>query len=137
FARGVNDTPKIVALVLLAAPVVGGLAAFPAVAIAMAAGGLLGARRVAQTMSKKITAMNPGQGLTANLITSALVLAASPLGLPLSTTHVSCGALFGIGAVTRQARWKTIAGILAAWLVTLPLAAVLGASCMRAALVLG
>ncbi|MGH8442752.1 MAG: inorganic phosphate transporter [Nevskiaceae bacterium] len=136
FARGVNDTPKIVALFLLAAPVVGGVAAFPAVALVMAAGGLFGARRVAETMSKKITAMNPGQGLTANLITSALVLAASPLGLPLSTTHVSCGALFGIGAVTRQARWKTIAGIVAAWLVTLPLAGALGACCMRAALLL-
>lgn len=85
-------------------------------------------------MSKKITAMNPGQGLTANLITSGLVLAASPLGLPLSTTHVSCGALFGIGAVTRQAHWKTIAGIFAAWLVTLPLAALLGACFLRLAL---
>jgi PiT family inorganic phosphate transporter len=135
FARGVNDTPKIVALVLLVAPSVGA-AGFPAVAVAIAAGGLLGARRVAETMAKKITAMNPGQGLTANLITSALVLAASPLGLPLSTTHVSCGALFGIGAVTRQARWKTIAGIFAAWLVTLPLAAALGASSMRAALLM-
>jgi inorganic phosphate transporter, PiT family len=136
FARGLNDTPKLVALVLLAAPAVGGTAAFPVVAVAIAAGGLLGARRVAETMSQKITALNPGQGLTANLITSALVLAASPLGLPLSTTHVSCGALFGIGAVTRQARWRTIAGIVAAWLVTLPLAAALGASFMKLAFLL-
>lgn len=136
FARGLNDTPKIVALTLLAAPVMGQSAAFPAVGVAIAAGGLLGARRVAETMSKKITALNPGQGLTANLITSALVMAASPLGLPLSTTHVSCGALFGIGAVTQQARWKTIAGIFAAWLITLPIAAVLGASCMRLTLLL-
>ena len=136
FARGLNDTPKIVALTLLAAPVVGMGPAFPAVAIAIAIGGLLGARRVAETMSKKITKLNPGQGLTANLITSALVMAASPLGLPLSTTHVSVGALFGIGAVTKQAKWKTVAGIFAAWLVTLPLAALLGASFMRAALLL-
>lgn len=137
FARGVNDTPKIVALTLLALPALGaGGGAFAAVGTAIAVGGLLGAQRVAETMSKKITAMNPGQGLSANLITSALVLAASPLGLPLSTTHVSCGALFGIGAVTRQARWKTIAGILAAWLITLPLAAALGAGSMRAALLL-
>ncbi len=137
FARGVNDTPKIVGVALLVLPLSGSDAgAFVAIGVAIAAGGLLGARRVAKTMSRKITTMNPGQGLTANLITSVLVLAASPLGLPLSTTHVSCGALFGIGAVTRQARWTTIAGIFAAWLVTLPLAAVLGASCMRAALLL-
>ncbi|MGH8452939.1 MAG: inorganic phosphate transporter [Nevskiales bacterium] len=135
FARGVNDTPKIVALTLMATPFIK-TGAFSAVGVIIAAGGLLGARRVAETMSKKITAMNPGQGLTANLITSGLVLAASPMGLPLSTTHVSCGALFGIGAVNRQARWTTVAGIVAAWLVTLPLAAALGASCMRAALLL-
>lgn len=135
FARGVNDTPKIVALLLLAAPFAGqGSPAFIGVGIIIALGGLLGARRVAETMSQKITAMNPGQGLSANLITSALVMAASPLGLPLSTTHVSCGALFGIGAVTGQARWKTIGGIFAAWLITLPLAATLGAMLMRSAL---
>lgn len=135
FARGVNDTPKIVALMLLAAPFAGqGFGAFVGIGFVIALGGLLGARRVAETMSQKITTMNPGQGLTANLITSSLVLVASPLGLPLSTTHVSCGALFGIGAVTQQARWKTIAGIFAAWLITLPLAAALGAMLMRLSL---
>jgi inorganic phosphate transporter, PiT family len=87
-------------------------------------------------MSKKITAMNAGQGLTANLVTSSLVLAASPLGLPLSTTHVSCGALFGIGAVTGQARWRMIAGIFSAWLVTLPLSALLAALFLRGVLIL-
>lgn len=131
FARGINDTPKIVALVLMSAPFMQGHAAFWVVGIIIALGGLLGARRVAETMSGKITAMNAGQGLTANLITATLVLSASPLGLPLSTTHVSCGALFGIGAITRQAHWKTISGIFAAWLITLPLAATLGACLMR------
>jgi inorganic phosphate transporter, PiT family len=135
FARGLNDTPKIVALAVLAAPFVAGFG-FTAVGVAMAAGGLLGARRVAETMSRKITAMNAGQGLTANLVTSGLVLAASPLGLPLSTTHVSCGALFGIGAVTGQARWRMIAGIFSAWLVTLPLSALLAALSLRGVLIL-
>lgn len=134
FARGVNDTPKIVALLVLAAPFAGHSSlAFIGVGAVIALGGLLGARRVAETMSQKITAMNPGQGLSANLITSTLVMTASPLGLPLSTTHVSCGALFGIGAATGQARWKTIASIFAAWLITLPLAALLGAMLMRTA----
>ncbi len=109
-------------------------ASFGLVGIVIAIGGLLGAHRVAQTMSRKITAMNPGQGLTANLITAGMVLSASPLGLPLSTTHVSCGALFGIGAVTGQARWKTIAGILLAWVITLPLGATLGAVFLKTAL---
>jgi hypothetical protein len=47
--------------------------------------------------------------------------------LPVSTTHVSCGALFGIGAVTRQGHWGIILKIVSAWLTTLPTGAVLGA----------
>ena len=108
------------------------LALRPAMVIigaAIAVGGLLGARRVAETMSQKITAMSPIQGLSANLVTGLLVILASRLSLPVSTTHVSCGALFGIGMVTRTARWKTIAGILVAWVTTLPVAGLLGALC--------
>ncbi len=76
-------------------------------------------------MSKRITDLNPGQGLTANLVTALLVLFASPLGLPVSTTHVSCGSIFGIGLVNRTLQWKTVAQILMAWVTTLPLAAII------------
>jgi PiT family inorganic phosphate transporter len=93
----------------------------------MALGGLLGARRVAETMSHRITAMNPGQAFTGNLTTALLVLFASRFGLPVSTTHVSCGALAGIGLVNHQARWNTIGQIVLAWVITLPLAAALAA----------
>lgn len=125
FARGLNDTPKIVALV-----VAGGLGlnwGVPLVALFMALGGLLHAQRVAETMSKRITAMNPDQGLTANVVTSLLVIVASRWGLPVSTTHVSCGALLGIGATNGQARWGVIRNIVLAWVVTLPVAAALAA----------
>jgi PiT family inorganic phosphate transporter len=100
-------------------------AGLPLVALAIAAGGLLAARRVARTLSFGITPLDPGHGFTANLVTAALVIAASPLGLPVSTTHVSCGALFGLGAARGQARWRTIAQIALAWLATLPLSALL------------
>ena len=73
---------------------------FTDAAVAIAAGGVLAARRVAETMSKRITKMNPGQGATSNFVTAAIVLGASRLGLPVSTTHVSCGTIIGIGAVT-------------------------------------
>ncbi len=126
FARAVNDTPKIAAL-LLAAGAAGVNWNLAFVALAMAAGGVLNGRIVAQTMSKRITEINPGQGLTGNLVTAALVMGASKLGLPVSTTHVSCGAIFGIGVASGGARWKTIAQILATWLTTLPMGAVLGA----------
>ncbi len=127
FARGLNDTPKIVALMLAAdaLPATWGLAL---VALVMAVGGVLNARRVAETMSKKITRMNPGQGFTANLVTAVLVTGASRLGLPVSTTHVSVGALFGIGTVNGTARARTVLALLLAWVTTLPLGAALAAS---------
>jgi PiT family inorganic phosphate transporter len=78
-------------------------------------------------MGKKITRMSPGQGLTANLVTALMVFGASRLGLPVSTTHVSVGALFGIGTVTGTARAKTIVSILLAWVTTLPLGAAVAA----------
>jgi PiT family inorganic phosphate transporter len=96
-------------------------------ALAIAVGGALAAGRVAQTLSFGITPLNHGQGFTANVVTAVLVMLASPLGLPVSTTHVSCGALFGIGAATGEARSKAIAQVLAAWVTTLPVAAALSA----------
>ena len=128
FARGVNDTPKIAAL-LLAAPLLAPEHGLLVIAVAIGVGGLIGARRVAETMSRGITGMNVGQGFAGNLTTAMLVLFASRLGLPVSTTHVSCGALFGIGLVTGQARWKTIGRILLAWVTTLPIAAALAGAC--------
>ena len=123
FARGLNDTPKIVAL-LVAAQAIGVKHGLAVVGLGMAAGGILSARRVAETMSTKITGMNHGQGFTANLVTAGLVIAASPLGMPVSTTHVCCGSLFGLGAVTGQAKFATIGTILASWIITLPAAVV-------------
>jgi PiT family inorganic phosphate transporter len=126
FARGLNDTPKIAALLLVAAAmnIKWGLLA---VTVAMAIGGLLNARQVAETMAHKITDMNPGQGFAANLATALLVNTASYHGLPVSTTHVSVGSLLGIGIVTRQAKWKSVAGVLLSWVVTLPCAAMISA----------
>jgi len=126
FARGLNDTPKMVALLIA------GEATHPNVGLvliaAMAVGGVVSARRVAETMSRKITRLNPGQGLTANLISAFMVTVASRLGLPVSTTHVSVGSLFGIGLVNGTARRKTILSILTAWVTTLPVAAALGSA---------
>jgi PiT family inorganic phosphate transporter len=67
--------------------------------------------------------MTPPQGLVANLSTAVLTISGSLYGLPLSTTHVSVGALLGIGVATQQARWKTAIPVLLAWLITLPCAA--------------
>ncbi len=128
FARGLNDTPKIAA-VLLVGEALRPLTAIGSVALIMALGGWIFSKRVATTMALDITKMNDGQGFSANMVTSSIVLFASHLGLPVSTTHVSCGALFGIGAVTKQGNWKSILKIVMAWVVTLPLASLLGYLC--------
>jgi len=127
FARAVNDTPKI-AIILLATGALGApVWSLGLVTLAMVAGGLINSRKVAETMSKHITSLNPGQGLTANLTTAALVLVASQFGLPVSTTHVSCGSIFGIGLVNGKRDWKTIGQIGLTWLTTLPLGMAIGA----------
>jgi len=87
---------------------------------------LLNARRVAETISKKITTMNHGQGFTANLTTAILVVLASFFGLPVSTTHISVGALFGVGLTTGKANSRMMSAIVFSWLITLPCAAVIG-----------
>ncbi|WP_075791331.1 inorganic phosphate transporter [Massilia putida] len=122
FARGVNDTPKLAAL-LIAANLSGVRLSVTAIAIAMAVGGLLFARRVAETMSRRVTRMNHTQGVAANLITAVLVLGASQLGWPVSTTHVSVGSIAGVGAGAHTLNWETLRNILLSWIATLPLAA--------------
>ena len=126
FSRGLNDTPKMAAL-LIGVSGLGVKASMLLVLALIALGGLISARRVADTLAHKITGMNPGQGFAANLATSILTTTASLHGLPVSTTHVSVGALLGIGITTRQAKWRTVVPVLLAWLITLPCAALLSA----------
>ncbi len=126
FARGLNDTPKIAAL-LVASSTLLPMTRYGLVALFIALGGWLSARRVAETMSHRVTTMNSGQGLSANLVTSFLVIAASRFGMPVSTTHVSVGSLFGIGLLSGSASKRVIVSIVSSWVGTLPLAAVLAA----------
>ena len=126
FARGLNDTPKIVGLLLII-NTIDIKWSMISVAVIMAIGGLLNSKKVGETMSKKITTMNSGQGFTANMITGLLVTTASIHGLPVSTTHVSVGSLFGIGTVTKKADYKVIGKIVLSWVLTLPIAAIISA----------
>jgi len=124
FARGVNDTPKLAAL-LLAAQLVDAAGAGLAIALVMTAGGLLHSRRVAVTMSERVTPLTHARGLAANLITATLVLFASKFGYAVSTTHVSVGAIAGVGAGDGNVDWSVTRSIVLSWLATLPLAAAL------------
>lgn len=126
FARGLNDTPKMAAL-LAVVPWLDPSTAILAVAVLVACGGLVDSRNVGETLGKKITRMSAGQGFASSLVTAGLVATASLHSLPVSTTHVSVGSLTGIGAVTGQANWRTVAEILLAWIVTVPCGAAVAA----------
>jgi PiT family inorganic phosphate transporter len=86
----------------------------------MATGGVLHSRKIAATMSLKITPFNPREGLAANFATAALVLFASFAGLPVSTTHVSVGTLFGLGMMKRRVDLRVVRSIVLSWVLTLP-----------------
>jgi len=126
FARGLNDTPKIVGVAIVASGLDAGWLTFVA-AIAMGLGGIIHSHRIAVTMGDGITDIQHGPGLTANIVTSIMVLFASKWGVPVSTTHVSCGAIFGIGTASGETDWRLVQGIATAWLLTLPVAAGLSA----------
>ena len=64
-------------------------------------------------------------GFAASLVTAGLVTTASLHSLPVSTTHVSVGALLGMGAASRQVYWRKVAEILLAWVSTVPCGALL------------
>jgi PiT family inorganic phosphate transporter len=128
FARGTNDAPKIVAMLLLGSAttawpsISSQLVAFGGVAIAMGLGSYFGGRRVTEVLAEKVTLMDHSEGLSANLTTSGLVLASGTLGLPVSTTHVSSSAIIGIGLLKgmNNVRWATVRDMVLAWVVTLP-----------------
>jgi inorganic phosphate transporter, PiT family len=130
FARGLNDSPKIVALALGVSTI--GIndsltSSFLLVSIAMGIGSLISGLKVTETLSEKVTPMTPQEGFSANLTTSILVSFASRFGLPVSTTHVSSGAIIGIGIThgKRTVRWRVVYEMILAWLVTLPISAII------------
>jgi PiT family inorganic phosphate transporter len=131
-ARGLNDAPKIVALGIVTASTLGlrGAAFYAAVAAGMGAGSLVGGFRVTETLARRVTPMSPVEGFAANAVTTVLVGLASFAALPVSTTHVSSGAILGIGLHRGKASvsWSTVHEMLLAWLVTLPVAALIAAA---------
>lgn len=124
FARGVNDMPKMAAL-LIASRLIDAQTSILLLSVAMAFGGIGFAKKVAERMSHRVTRMDHSQGLAANLITAMLVLFASKFGVPVSTTHVSVGSIAGVGMRSQALDWTTLRQIMLSWLATLPLAALL------------
>ena len=98
--------------------------------LAMALGTLTGGWRIVHTMGTRITHLKPIQGFCAETGGAITLFIATTLGIPVSTTHTITGAIIGVGAARRTAavRWGVAQRIVVAWVVTLPVAALLGAA---------
>ncbi|MBD2346825.1 inorganic phosphate transporter [Anabaena subtropica] len=125
FARGFNDTAKIVSLVLII-DYFSLYGAMITIAMAMGLGGLLNSQKIAETMSTKITTMNRTQGLSANIVTSLLVIIASNFGLPISTSYVAVSSIFGVGLIGRKANGYIFSQIMLVWIFSLPTSTIIG-----------
>jgi PiT family inorganic phosphate transporter len=136
-AHGTNDAQKTMGIIALALVAHGDLApgADPPVwvivsaAAAISLGTYTGGWRIIRTMGSRILKMDPAQGFSAQGAGAAVVLTASHLGYPLSTTHVISGGVMGAGAAKRLSavRWGVAGNIAVAWVLTLPAAAIIGA----------
>ncbi len=97
---------------------------------AMGLGTLLGGWKIVHTMGSKITRLTPAQGFCAEAGGAITLFLFTHLGIPVSTTHTITGAIVGVGASRRLSavRWNVASSIIVAWVVTLPAAALIGAS---------
>ena len=100
-----------------------------ACALTIALGTYLGGWRIIRTMGKGLVEIAPPQGMSADLSSAAVILASRQLGFALSTTHVATGSILGsgVGRPGAQVRWRVAGRMGAAWLITLPSAAAIGA----------
>lgn len=82
-------------------------------------------KEVIQTVGTKLAEMHPASGFSAELAAAAVVMGASALGLPVSSTHILVGAVLGIGMVNKNTNWAMMKPIGLAWVITLPAAAIM------------
>jgi PiT family inorganic phosphate transporter len=95
---------------------------------AIALGTLTGGWRIVKTMGYKITKLRPVHGFAAETAGAATILGASALGIPVSTTHIICTSIMGVGTTmgASTVKWGVARTIAFAWILTIPLAAIIG-----------
>jgi PiT family inorganic phosphate transporter len=136
FSHGTNDAQKTMGIITLALVTGGYLSVFhvPAWVIAISAGAIalgtaLGGWRLIRTLGGKFYKIQPVHGFSAQTTSALVILGASLLGGPVSTTQVVSSAIMGVGAAERvnKVRWGVANEILLAWLITIPATAIIAA----------
>jgi PiT family inorganic phosphate transporter len=137
-AHGTNDAQKTMGVIFLALISYGAanktdtLPPFWVIlscATAIALGTYLGGWRVIRTLGKGLVEIKSPQGMAAETSSAAIILLSSHFGYSLSTTHVATGSILGsgVGKPGAEVRWSVAGRMAAAWLITLPSAALVGA----------
>lgn len=137
-AHGTNDAQKTMGVIFLALMSYGAVSTTASVpplwvivscAVAMAAGTYLGGWRIIRTLGKGLVEIKPLQGMAAESSSAAVILLSAHFGYALSTTQVATGSVLGsgVGKPGAEVRWGVAGRMVVAWLVTLPLAGLVGA----------
>ena len=136
FLHGTNDAQKAMGVITFAL-IAGGFQTntdIPlwvkfAAAAAMAGGTASGGWRIIRTVGRGIIKMQPVNGFASDLTSSAVILGATLMKLPVSTTHVISSAIMGVGAAKgfNKVKWDVAGKIVTTWVITLPITAILSA----------
>jgi inorganic phosphate transporter, PiT family len=150
--HGSNDAQKVMGMITLALVAgrlqAGGVGDKPpevqiwvviAAHAAIGLGTLLGGWKVIRTMGSKLTKLRPEQGFCAETAGGLVLLFTAHTGIPVSTTHSITGSIMGVGVVKRMrsVRWGMAKKIVWAWVLTIPIAALVSCATYHAALALG
>ena len=137
FAHGSNDAQKtmgIITLALFAAGVIPTvdvpICVILLAATAISLGTAVGGWRIMKTMGQRVVELEPIHGFAAETTAATVLLVTANLGMPVSTTHVISSAIMGVGSSrgTRAVRWTVARRIVSAWVITIPIAAAIGAT---------
>lgn len=136
FSHGTNDAQKCMGIITFAL-VAGGFQAnldVPAwvkvsCAVAMALGTSVGGWRIIKTIGTRIIKLEPASGFAADFSSAMIIILATLIKLPVSTTHVISSSIMGVGSARRfsSVRWSTAQQMVVAWVITLPITIILAA----------
>jgi PiT family inorganic phosphate transporter len=137
FTHGANDAQKTMGVIALVLFAHGSIDTFyiptwvkVAAGLAIAAGTYTGGWRIMRTLGQRVIQMEPASGFSAQATAGATIYLATRYGYPLSTTHVISGAVMGAGATKRLSavRWGVAGNIVVAWILTIPMSALVAAA---------